>query len=333
MAGVSFASFVNFRRRLPRAALSRYRAGLMDVYLPIAGLSVNALVIIALGGVVGLLTGMVGVGGGFLTTPILIFYGIPPPVAVASATTQITGTSVSGVIAHRRRKGVDYRMGAVIIVGGLVGALAGGVVFRLLQEAGQIDTAIAMLYVVLLGSIGLMMAKEAATALDIIKPTAKALAKPARRHNPLIAMLPMRWRFYQSGLYISPLAPLLLGFVAGMMTVLLGVGGGFIVVPAMIYLLGMSAQVVVGTSLLQILAVTAATTVIHATTTKSVDIVLAVLLLIGSVIGAQFGARLAQKAKPELLRMFLAIIILGVAARMLLGLAWRPEEIYTVQLL
>ncbi|MBV8687594.1 MAG: sulfite exporter TauE/SafE family protein [Alphaproteobacteria bacterium] len=305
----------------------------MDVYLPIAGISVNALVIIALGGVVGLLTGMIGVGGGFLTTPILIFYGIPPAVAVASATTQITGTSVSGVLAHRRRRGVDYRMGSVIIAGGLVGALAGGGLFRLLQETGQIDTAIALLYVVLLGAIGLLMGKEAATALDIIKPRDGAAARKPRRHNPIIASLPMRWRFYQSGLYISPLAPLLLGFVGGMLTVLLGVGGGFIMVPAMIYLLGMSAQVVVGTSLLQILFVTAATTLIHATTTKSVDVVLAGLLLLGSVIGAQFGARLAQKAKPELLRMFLAIIILAVALRMAIGLGWRPDDIYTVQLL
>ena len=303
----------------------------MDIYLPIAGLSVNALVIIALGGVVGLLTGMVGVGGGFLTTPILIFYGIPPAVAVASATTQITGTSVSGVLAHRRRKGVDYRMGGVVIAGGLVGAMIGGVLFRLLQQAGQIDTAIAILYVVLLGTIGSLMAKEASTTLGILK--AKEGAKKKARHNPLIASLPFRWRFYQSGLYISPLAPLLLGLVGGMLTVLLGVGGGFIVVPAMIYILGMSAQVVVGTSLLQILAVTAATTLIHATSTKSVDIVLAGLLLLGSVIGAQFGARLAQKAKPELLRMFLAIIILGVAVRMAIGLAWQPEEIYTLQVL
>jgi uncharacterized protein len=304
----------------------------VDVYLPIAGLSVNALVIVALGLVVGLLTGMIGVGGGFLTTPILIFYGIPPAVAVASATTQITGTSVSGVLAHRRRKGVDHRMGAVIIAGGLLGALAGGGLFRLLQTLGQIDTAIALLYVVLLGTIGIMMAREAATALDIIKRKSDAPRKP-RRHNPLIAALPMRWRFYRSGLYISPLAPLLLGFVAGMLTVLLGVGGGFIVVPAMIYILGMSAHVVVGTSLLQILFVTAATTLIHATTTKSVDIVLAALLLLGSVVGAQIGVRLAQKAKPELLRMFLAIVILTVAARMAIGLGWRPEEIYTVQVL
>ena len=303
----------------------------MDIYLPVAGLSVNALMIIALGGIVGFLSGMVGVGGGFLTTPILIFYGIPPAVAVASSTTQITGTSVSGMLAHQRRKGVDYRMGGVLVAGGMIGALAGGGLFRLLQESGQIDTVIALLYVILLGSIGSLMAKEAATALKIIQP--KKEDQGRRRHNPLIAMLPMRWRFYQSGLYISPLAPLALGFLAGVLTVLLGVGGGFIVVPAMIYLLGMSTSVVVGTSLMQILAVTAVTTLIHATTTKSVDIVLAVLLLLGSVVGAQFGARFAQKAKPELLRMFLAIIVLAVAVRMGIGLGWRPTEIYTVDFL
>jgi uncharacterized membrane protein YfcA len=301
----------------------------VDIYLPVAGLSVNALMIIALGGVVGLLSGMVGVGGGFLTTPILIFYGIPPAVAVASSTTQITGTSVSGMLAHRRRRGVDYRMGAVLVAGGMLGSLAGGGLFRLLQNSGQIDTVIALLYVILLGSIGILMAKEAATALDIIKP--KATKKASRRHNPLIAILPMRWRFYQSGLYISPLAPLALGFLSGILTVLLGVGGGFIVVPAMIYLLGMSTAVVVGTSLMQIVVVTAVTTLVHATTTKSVDIVLAVLLLLGSVIGAQFGARFAQKVKPELLRMFLAIIVLAVAFRMAVGLGWRPADIYTVQ--
>jgi uncharacterized membrane protein YfcA len=301
----------------------------MDIYLPIAGLSVNALMIVALGGVVGLLTGMLGVGGGFLTTPILIFYGIPPAVAVASATTQITGTSVSGLLAYRRRKGVDYRMGSVLVAGGTLGALAGGGLFRLLQDSGQIDTVISLLYIFLLGGIGLLMAKEAAVALEIFKPGPKI--KPVRRHNPIIAILPMRWRFYQSGLYISPLAPFLLGFLSGILTVLLGVGGGFLVVPAMIYLLGMSTTVVIGTSLMQILFVTAATTLIHATTTKSVDIVLAGLLLVGSVVGAQFGARFAQKAKPELLRMFLAIVVLAVALRMALELGWRPPEIYTVQ--
>jgi uncharacterized membrane protein YfcA len=305
----------------------------MDIYLPIAGLSVNALVIVGLGGLVGLLTGMVGVGGGFLTTPILIFYGIPPPVAVASATTQITGTSISGVLAHRRRKGVDVQMGAVLIAGGVMGAILGGFLFRLLQDIGQIDTVISILYVLLLSSIGLMMAKESATALGMLRRSRRAQARSARRHNPLIAMLPFRWRFYRSGLYISPLAPLGLGFVSGLLTVLLGIGGGFIMVPAMIYLLGMSAVVVVGTSLLQILFVTAATTVVHATTTRSVDIVLAGLLLLGSVIGAQYGARLAQKMKPELLRLVLAIVVLAVAFRMALQLGWRPEEIYTVQML
>jgi uncharacterized protein len=305
----------------------------MDIYLPIAGLSVNALVIVGLGGLVGLLTGMVGVGGGFLTTPILIFYGIPPAVAVASATTQITGTSISGVLAHRRRRGVDMQMGAVIIFGGVIGSVLGGLLFRLLQQMGQIDTVISILYVLLLGSIGFMMMKESATALGMLKPSRRAEARASRRHNPVIAMLPMRWRFYRSGLYISPLAPLILGFLSGMLTVLLGVGGGFIMVPAMIYLLGMSAQVVVGTSLLQILFVTAVTTIVHATTTRSVDIVLAGLLLLGAVIGAQYGARLAQKMKPELLRMVLAIVVLAVAFRMALQLGWRPEEIYTVQML
>jgi uncharacterized membrane protein YfcA len=225
----------------------------VDIYLPVAGLSVNALMIIALGGVVGLLSGMVGVGGGFLTTPILIFYGIPPAVAVASSTTQITGTSVSGMLAHRRRRGVDYRMGAVLVAGGFVGALAGGGLFRLLQDTGQIDTVIALLYVILLGSIGILMAKEAATALDIIKPR-NVEKKASRRHNPIIAILPMRWRFYQSGLYISPLAPLALGFLSGMLTVLLGRRRRVHRGSRDDLLLGMSTAVVVGTSLMQIVA-------------------------------------------------------------------------------
>jgi uncharacterized membrane protein YfcA len=224
-------------------------------------------------------------------------------------------------------------MGAVIIFGGVIGSVLGGFLFRLLQQMGQIDTVISILYVLLLSSIGFMMMKESATALGILKPSRRAEGRSGRRHNPVIAMLPMRWRFYRSGLYISPLAPLILGFISGVLTVLLGVGGGFIMVPAMIYLLGMSAQVVVGTSLLQILFVTAVTTIVHATTTRSVDIVLAGLLLLGAVIGAQYGARLAQKMKPELLRMVLAIVVLAVAFRMALQLGWRPEEIYTVQML
>ena len=303
----------------------------MDVYLPIANLSVNALVIILLGGGVGLLSGMFGVGGGFLTTPLLIVYGIPPTVAAASAASQVTGASVSGAMAHFRRGGVDVHMGAVLVAGGVIGAVTGAGVFRLLQASGQIDTVIAILYVLLLGAIGGLMLREASGAIGALRAGRPPRARK-RHHHPLVAALPLRWRFYRSGLYISPLAPLILGFLVGMLTVLLGVGGGFILVPAMLYLLGMSTQVVVGTSLFQIVFVTAAATMTHALTTKSVDIVLAALLLLGSVAGAQVGARLASRMKPEYLRLALAVIVLLVAVRMLLGLAWRPDEIYTIEL-
>ena len=303
----------------------------MDIYLPIAGMSVNALLIVALGWVVGLLSGMFGVGGGFLTTPLLIFYGIPPTVAVASATTQITGASVSGAHAHMRRGGLDLKMGGVMIVGGSVGSLVGAVLFRWLQASGQIDLIIGFLYVLLLGGIGGLMLKDALVALGWVEATA-APAQP-QRHNRWVASLPYRTRFYASGLYISPLAPLALGFGAGILTMLLGVGGGFILVPAMIYLLGMAPRVVIGTSLIMILAVSAVTTMVHSMTTQAVDIVLAALLLIGGVVGAQYGAKLATKLKPDLLRMALAVIILLVALRMALGLAWRPDEIYSVTFL
>ena len=302
----------------------------MDLYLPVANLSVNALVIILLGGGVGFLSGMFGVGGGFLTTPLLIFYGIPPTVAAASAATQVTGASVSGALAHFERDGIDLRMGAVLIVGGLLGSLIGAGLFELLTAWGQIDTTINILYVALLGSVGSFMAREAWGALRAMKAGVPAPARK-RRHHPMVANLPLRWRFYRSGLYISPLAPLLLGMAVGVLTMLLGVGGGFIMVPAMIFLLGMGTQVVVGTSLFQILFVTIATTMVHSMTTGAVDIVLAGLLLIGSVTGAQVGARFAQKVKPEYLRMALACIVLLVAIRMGVDLFIRPEEIYTVQ--
>jgi uncharacterized protein len=301
----------------------------MHIYLPIAGLSVNMLVIVLLGGGVGFLSGMFGVGGGFLTTPLLIFYGIPPAVAVASSATQITGASVSGVLAQMRRNGVDFRMGGVMVAGGILGSGLGALLFRLLQEIGQIDTVIALTYVLMLGGIGALMARESASTI-LAKRRGEKPKPLMRRHHPLIAAMPGRWRFYRSGLYISPLAPFLLGVLTGALTVVLGVGGGFVMVPAMIYLLGMSAQVVVGTSLYQILFVTAATTMIHATTTKAVDIVLAILLLIGSATGAQIGSRFAQKLPAEWLRLLLALIVLAVAVRMATGLTWQPGELYTV---
>jgi uncharacterized membrane protein YfcA len=274
---------------------------------------------------------MFGVGGGFLTTPLLIFYGIPPAVAVASSATQITGASVSGVLAQMRRNGVDFQMGGVMVAGGILGSGLGAMLFRILERLGQIDTVISLTYVVMLGSIGGLMARES-TQTILAQRRGETPRLKMRRHNPLIAMLPMRWRFYRSGLYISPLAPFLLGALTGVLTVVLGVGGGFVMVPAMIYLLGMAAQVVVGTSLFQILFVTAATTMIHATTTKAVDIVLALLLLVGSAIGAQIGSRFAMKLKPEYLRLLLALLVLAVAVRMAVGLTWRPGEIYSVTL-
>jgi uncharacterized membrane protein YfcA len=303
----------------------------MHVYLPIAGQAVNAWVIILLGFGVGVLSGMFGIGGGFLTTPLLIFYGIPPTVAVASATTQITGAGVSGAMVHMRRGGVDLKMAGVMIVGGFFGSLVGVAIFRALVASGQIDVVISFLYVLILAWIGIVMLKDALVALGIFTPP-KREAKPPR-HNRWVASLPLRWRFYTSGLYISPLAPLAIGFVAGVLTVLLGIGGGFILVPAMIYLLGMPARLVIGTSLAMVLAVSAATTMVHAVTTRSVDIVLAGLLLVGGVIGAQYGAVLALRIKPDLLRLALAVIILGVGARMLLGLAWRPDEIFSIEYL
>ncbi|MGI8944441.1 MAG: sulfite exporter TauE/SafE family protein [Qipengyuania sp.] len=299
----------------------------MDVYLPIANLAVNGLWIVALGGVTGILSGLFGVGGGFLTTPLLIFYGVPPTVAAASASTQVTGASVSGVLAHSKRAGVDFRMGGVMVAGGAMGAGIGALLFRFFRSIGQIDVVISGLYVVLLGSIGTMMLREAIQAL---RGTGGDSAPRRRRHHPLVAALPLRWRFYRSGLYISPLAPLILGVVVGILTMLMGVGGGFILVPAMLYILGMNANVVVGTSLFNILFVTVAATMMHSLTTRAVDIVLVGLLLIGSVTGAQMGTQVAGRLKPELLRLILAAVVLLVAIRMLYGLGVRPDEIYAV---
>jgi uncharacterized membrane protein YfcA len=300
----------------------------MDIYLPIAEISVNAAVIVLLGAAVGFLSGMFGVGGGFLTTPLLIFYGIPPAVAVASAATQITGASVSGALAYWRRGGVDVTMGAVLVAGGMVGAGLGSFLFRWLEQLGQIDVAINLIYVVLLGTVGGLMLYEASIAL---RRQARGTRRPARlhRHNKYVAALPGKMRFYKSGLYISPLAPLLLGLSVGVLTVV-GIGGGFILVPAMIFLLGMSTNTVVGTSLFQVIFVTATATLLHAVQSQTVDIVLAILLLSGGVLGAQFGVRVAQKVSPERLRLLLALLVLGVAVRLAIGLTLRPADLYTV---
>ena len=301
----------------------------MDIYLPIAEISVNAFVIVALGALVGFLSGMFGVGGGFLTTPLLIFYGIPPAVAVASSATQITGASVSGALAYWRRGGVDLKMGGVLVVGGVAGAGIGSVLFKWLQRLGQIDVTINLIYVLFLGTIGSLMLREAVLTL---RRQSRGTRRPRRlhNHNKYIAALPGKMRFYKAGLYISPLAPFLIGIAVGVLTAIMGIGGGFILVPAMIYLLGMSANSVVGTSLFQIIFVTAATTLLQAIQSQTVDIVLALLLLSGGVLGAQFGVRAAQKVAPEKLRLWLALIVVGVAVRLGVGLTYRPAELYSV---
>jgi len=230
-----------------------------------------------------------------------------------------------------RRGGVDLKMAGVMIAGGLIGSMLGAVMFRLLQSSGQIDVVIGFMYVLILGWIGAIMVIDSLKSLGYIKP--EVAEGPRPRHNRWVASLPYRWRFHASGLYISPVAPFVLGLLAGTLTVFLGIGGGFILVPAMIYLLGMPARVVIGTSLVMILAVSAATTMVHAITTRAVDIVLAGLLLIGGVVGAQYGALLTLRIKPDLLRLALAVIILLVALRMALGLAWRPDEIFSIEYL
>jgi uncharacterized membrane protein YfcA len=274
---------------------------------------------------------MFGVGGGFLTTPLLIFYGIPPAIAVASAATQVTGSSVSGALTYLRRDQMDLKMGAVLVAGGLFGSVVGSFLFRWLKSLGQVDVTIAIIYVLFLGGVGGLMLKEAIGALRQQR-NPDGQPRRVRRHNALIAALPMKMRFPRSGVYVSPLAPFLVGAGVGVLTVIMGVGGGFIMVPAMLYLLGMSAGVVVGTSLFQIVFVTAVATLLHATQSQTVDILLALLLLLGGVVGAQLGARAAQGLPPERLRLFLAILVLAVAVRLAIGLTWTPRELFSIQL-
>ncbi len=293
-------------------------------------MSVNALVIIGLGALVGFLSGLFGVGGGFLTTPLLIFYGIPPAIAVGSSVVQVTGSGVSGALAYYRRGQIDMKMGGVLIAGGFVGTAIGSRLFDWLRSLGQVDVTIGLVYVILLGSVGGLMLKESMRSIRQLRD-GNAPQTRARRHHPLVAALPMKMRFPRSGVFISPLAPFMVGAGVGVLTVIMGVGGGFILVPAMLYLLGMAASVVVGTSLFQIVFISAAATVLQATSSQTVDIVLALLLLVGGVVGAQFGAQAAQRLPAERLRLFLALIVLMVAARLAVGLAWTPRDLFSIQ--
>ncbi|MBU2983519.1 sulfite exporter TauE/SafE family protein [Lentibacter algarum] len=301
----------------------------MQIYLPIAEVSVNAFLLLGLGGMVGVLSGMFGVGGGFLMTPLLFFIGIPPAVAVATGANQIVASSFSGLLAHLKRKTVDLKLGTVLLVGGLVGAAIGMVVFNYLKAMGQVDLLVRLCYVVFLGIIGSLMFIE---SLNAIRKLAKAGGAPAKRKRDrgVLSKLPFKVRFHTSGLYISIIPPLIIAVLVGILTAIMGVGGGFIMVPAMIYLLGMPTKVVVGTSLFQIIFVTAFTTLLHATTNYTVDMALAVLLLVGGVVGAQIGTRIGLKMKAEQLRILLALLVIVVCGKLALDLLLEPGELYSI---
>ena len=300
----------------------------MQIYLPIAEVSVSAFLLLGLGGIVGVLSGMFGVGGGFLLTPLLFFIGIPPPVAVGTQASTIVASSFSGVLAHLRRKTVDIRMGLVLLAGGLVGSAAGVRVFALLDAIGQVDLAIQLTYVLFLGVVGLLMLIESIRA---IRRARKGQTGARRTKHGVAHALPFKMRFRTSGLYISVIPPLLVGALVGVLAAIMGVGGGFIMVPAMIYILQMPTKVVIGTSLFQIIFVAAFTAILHATTNYTVDMVLAVLLLVGGVIGAQIGTVIGGYMKAEQLRILLAVLVLAVAGKIALDLLLRPSERFVIE--
>nr|WP_293958893.1 sulfite exporter TauE/SafE family protein [Sneathiella sp.] len=281
-----------------------------------------------MGGLVGFLSGMFGVGGGFLMTPLLIFVGIPPAVSVASVANQITATSVSGVLAHWRRGNVDFKMGTIMLVGGIVGTLIGTWIFTLLTSIGQVDLMISLSYVIFLGTIGALMFAESAKAMI---NTRKGNVRRKKLHQHYwIHGLPFKMRFRKSKLYISALMPLGLGALVGILSSIMGVGGGFVVVPAMIYLLGMPTSVVIGTSLFQIIFVTMNVTLLHSMTTQTVDIMLALLLMSSSVVGAQIGTRMVNKLRGEQLRILLALIVLFVCLKLAFDLVITPDDLYSL---
>ncbi|WP_309643543.1 sulfite exporter TauE/SafE family protein [Phenylobacterium sp.] len=297
----------------------------MDLYLPIAEVSVNAPLLVALGAVVGFISGLFGIGGGFLMTPVLVFLGIPPVVAVASEANHVAASSTSSVISYTRRKAVDFRMGGVMAAGGAVGSFLGVEVFRWLRLLGQADLVVSLSYLIFLGVIGALMLWESLGS--ILRRRRGDAARPRRdRRPPWLYGLPLKMRFPRSRLYISVIPPIALGVFVGVLSAIMGVGGGFILIPAMVYVLRMPAGVVVGTSLFQIIITTSLTSVLQAGRNQTVDVVLATLLLIGGVLGAQVGARASSRFRAEELRALLAIIVLAVGLRMGLGLFFTPAE-------
>jgi uncharacterized protein len=303
----------------------------MQIYLPIAGVSLDAFVLLALGTIVGVLSGVFGIGGGFLLTPFLIFIGVPHAVAVASSANQLVGASVSGALAHWRRGNLDLQMAGVLLVGGLLGSSLGVWLFALVRRLGQIELVISLSYALLLSVLGVLMLAESVRALLRLRG-AGAGRRKLHQHIWLHG-LPFKLRFRRSKLYISALLPLTLGFIVGVLSAVMGVGGGFIMVPAMIYVLGMPTAMVPGTSLFQIIFVAAAVTVLQSVENGTVDVMLVLILLVGGVIGAQIGSRWGSKLRGEQLRALLAVIVLGVAVKLCADLAVPPDQIYSLEAL
>ncbi len=303
----------------------------MSIYLPIAEMNINIFLIVFIGMFVGALSGLFGVGGGFLMTPLLIFLGIPPVVAVGSEAPHVLASSVSGVIAHWRKKNVDFKMGFFLLLGGLVGSTLGVNLFKLLKTYGQIDIVIQFLFLIFLGFIGISMAFESAKTSIKNYRTTSSIRTKLHQHS-WIHGLPFKLRFHRSKLYISAIPPIIIGFFVGVLSAMMGVGGGFIMIPAMVYILGMSTNVVVGTSLFQIIFVTANSTFFQSYLNQSVDVVLSALMILGGVIGAQIGVRIGSKLKAEYLRGILAIIVLLVCAKILTDLVLVPSDLFTTSL-
>jgi len=301
----------------------------MDIYLPIAEVTEDLFLVLGLGAGVGMISGIFGVSGGFLLTPLLMQIGIPPPIAVASAANQVVGASVSGCIAHWRRRNVDVKMGLLLLGGGFVGSTAGIWIFRLLSNLGQIELTIQLCYVVLLGTLGALMLVDGVQLYLRQRRLGAAARRAAHRHT-WIHRLPLKTRFRRSRLYISALVPVSVGFAVGVLSAIMGVGGGFVMVPAMIYLIGMPSTVVVGTSLFQIIFVAANVTILQATNNHTVDAVLALILLIGGALGAQVGARLGGYLRTEQLRILLALLVLGMGVNVAYGLVLAPTDTYSI---
>jgi uncharacterized membrane protein YfcA len=301
----------------------------VGIYLPIAEISVNVFVLLAMGAAVGFLSGLFGVGGGFLITPLLIFYNIPPAIAVATGANQVIASSFSGALSHMKRGTLDFKLGFVLLAGGIVGSTAGVYVFSVLRSLGQLDLFISLLYVALLGSVGGLMLFESVNALRATRSGAAPTLKKSGQHN-WIHRLPLKMRFRTSKLFVSVIPVLALGAAIGFLSSIMGVGGGFIMVPALIYLLRVPTNVVVGTSLFQIIFTSGYTTLIHASTNYTVDIMLALLLMIGGVAGAQYGAKAGQKLRGEQLRALLALLVLAVAIRLAVDLFVTPPNLYSL---